>query len=302
MDDGALTVHCVLEAQAMLGEGAFWSDLQQCLYWVDIKAQQLHVYSPASGQSSCYEVPEPISAVIPTSRGSLLCMLRNGLYDFNPKQPSVFKLLVQPELELPGNRLNDATIGLDGSVWFGTMDDAENEPSGHFYRLDSDLSWQRFERGICITNGPALNQDGTQLFFTDTLKRQVYRVVNRGCETSFDEAQLFVALSEEEGFPDGMCCDVAGRLWLCHWGSGLLSCYGPQSELLYRVQLPVSNVTKCAFGGENLDQLYITTARKGLSEQELVQQPLAGALFQVDLSGIEGARGYSLPVFQFKHN
>ena len=105
-------------------------------------------------------------------------------------------------------------------------------------------------------------------------------------------------MQADEGYPDGMCCDERGRLWLCHWGSGLLSCYGEDGALLHRLKLPVSNVTRCAFGGDKLDQLFITTAAKGLSSAELAGQPLAGGLFQLDLSSMPGARGFNLPLFQ----
>lgn len=294
---------CIFQPAAVLGEGPVWHPAEQRLYFVDIKQQILWGFREGDQTQPAWPLDEQVSAVFPRAGGGLILLLQDGVYRFDPASLELERLF-DPEPDRPKNRLNDGAVAPDGTLYFGSMDDAESEASGAFFCLSPAESSGQFgqsgpgaqaeelRRGFAVTNGPALSPDGAALYFTDSPNRRVYCCNPADGARGFAEARVFLELTENEGYPDGMCCDAEGCLWLCHWAGGCLSRYDSDGRLLSRLELPVSNVTKCAFGGAGLDRLYITTARKGLSAEELAAQPLAGGLFACN----PGVRGFVAPL------
>jgi len=188
---------------------------------------------------------------------------------------------------LPSNRLNDATAAADGSIIFGSMDDAETARSGRFYRWDGRNADPLAIEPVCITNGPALSPDQRILYHVDTVGGTIhvsdldetYRVIS---------TRTFATIDPADGHPDGCITDSAGNVWIGLWGGWRARLYSPEGEILREVRLPVSNVTKIALGGPDLTTAYVTTARAGLDGAALAAQPQAGNLFsfEVDVPGI----------------
>jgi D-xylonolactonase len=280
---------CVWPAEALLGEGPVWSSASRCLYWVDILGRKLHRYSLDTASRDSWNFAEEITCVTERRNGQgLLVTLRNTIAFFDPQSGSITPL-AKPEPEREGNRFNDGKCDSKGRLWAGTMDFACRSPTGALYRLDHDLRCSRLLDGIAITNGPTWSLDEKTMYFTDTFKGLIYAF-------DFDAVSGTLAGQREwkrldaavDGSPDGMTTDAEGRIWLAHWGAACVTCHTPSGELLLKLDLPTRFVTSCAFGGDDLQTLFITTASKDLTREQKVQEPLAGGLFavRVDVSGL----------------
>lgn len=286
-------VRCLWEAAALLGEGPLWSPREAVLYWVDIKAPALHRYRPSDGDKTSWVMPEPIGWVIERSNGEgLIAGFKGRGFAFLTPGTMMAETIGQPEPDYPDNRFNDAKADNAGRVWAGTMDDNEREASGALYRLDPDLDWQRVDRGYVVTNGPAFSPDYRTLYHTDTFAGTIY-AFDLSPDGRLANKRVFVTMSEGDGYPDGMTCDAEGGLWVCQWNGWRLTRFTPEGAVDRVVEMPVSQVTSCAFGGPDFDRLYVTSAMIGLSEQQRADQPLAGGLFELDV-GVKG-----LPPGQF---
>jgi sugar lactone lactonase YvrE len=278
-------IECVWPVDAVLGEGPVWSASERAVWFVDIKAPAIHRFDPASGDQRSWPAPARVGFVAPTSKGWLIAGLKTGLHRFNP-QTGNFTLLHVVEPHAPNNRLNDGFVDSEGFLWFGSMDDNEEEPSGALYQL-GDAGCVTRDPGYIVTNGPAESPDGRVLYHTDTLAGIIY-AFDRARAGTLTNKRVFARLPQGGGYPDGPCVDVEGCLWTGVFGGWGLQRFSPTGELLQTLRLPCSAVTKAAFGGDDLKTLYITTAHVALSAEERKQQPLAGGLFRarVDVPGL----------------
>ncbi len=287
-------VRTVCPLGATLGEGPIWIAEDAALWFVDIKERQLHRFHPESGSLKSWDAPAQVAWVVPMADGGLLAGLQTGLHRFEPKT-GAFEHLAEVEPALPGNRLNDATVGPDGRLWFCSMDDGEEKPSGHVYRADAS-GIARVASGHPIINGPALSPDGHTLYYNDTAGGVMYasRIAEDG---SLADTRVFARLDPREGHPDGPTVDAEGCVWVGLFGGWGVRRYAPDGTLMRFVRLPVANITKVAFGGPGLRTIYATTASKGLSDQERAAQPLAGHLFAFDV-GVTGQPGHKVAPFR----
>ena len=267
----------VAHVAATLGEGPAWDAARGCLWFVDIKQRRLYRFDPDTRALQHWPAPEQIGWAFPAAGGDLVCGVRGGLQRFSPDS-GAFAQWLSVETQVPGNRLNDATVDQDGAIWFGSMDDGETADSGFIYRCARGQLQDSGLPALCITNGPALCPAGRTLYHTDTLGRRIF--ASRLDEARLPrETRLFASIEPEAGYPDGPVIDSEGCLWTGLFGGWAARRYAPDGRLLETVRFPVSNVTKLAFGGPDLRTVYVTTARKGLSAAELAAQPLAGDLF-----------------------
>jgi xylono-1,5-lactonase len=212
--------------------------------------------------------------------------LQPGLYRFDEKSGS-FDLLAEVESERPTNRLNDGVVDPAGRLWFGTMDNGEKDKSGAFYCLANGKLVRTSIDGIAITNGPAVSPDGRQLYFVDTLKGTIESAQILG-DGMLGERRPFARIDPRDGHPDGPTIDSEGCVWISLYAGWEAWRYSPTGELLERVRFPVANITKIAFGGDDLRTAYATTARQLLSPDAIAEQPQIGDLFEflVDVPGV----------------
>jgi len=283
------TPQSVLSVGAILGEGPIWVARDAALWFVDIKGHCIHRYDPALNVARSWTAPGQVGWIVPTDDGLFAVGLQSGIHRFDPASAS-FRLLHAPEAQVPGNRLNDATVAPDGALWFGSMDDREAEDSGHIYRLHRGLCANVGLPPVSITNGPALSPDGRTLYHTDTLGRHIWRTALTD-DGAIGETQLFTTIEDGAGYPDGPTIDAEGCLWTGLFGGWAVRRYDPAGALMREIRFPVANITKIAFGGDDLSVAYATTARKGLDMTALTEQPLAGDLFAFD-PGVAGLPGH----------
>jgi sugar lactone lactonase YvrE len=278
----------ILTLGATLGEGPVWVARDAALWFVDIKAPAIHRFDPALECVNSWTAPAQVGWIAPSSDGLFLVGLQTGLHRFDPARGS-FTLVHAPEADRPGNRLNDATVDGKGHLWFGSMDDAEVADTGRIYRFDGVDCIDSSLAPVCITNGPALSPDGTILYHTDTLGRTLWQSrVGEG--NHLHDTRLFATIEEGAGYPDGPTVDAEGCVWTGLFAGWGVRRYDPDGALIKSIAFPVANVTKIAFGGEDLATAYATTAAKGLSAAERAAQPLAGDLFAFD-PGVSGLPG-----------
>lgn len=276
------TPRCVWPARAALGEGTVWSPGLQALYWVDILGRQLHRFHPADGSRRSWIFDEEITAIAERAAApGLLASLRHGLATFDPDSGALHRL-PPLEAELPANRFNDGKCDAQGRFWAGSMDFACEQPTGALYRCGADGRGTRVLHGYRVTNGPAMSLDGRTLYFNDTVAGRVLAFDLDPISGELSGERLWLQFPTNDGHPDGMTVDAAGRLWIAHWGAACVTCHDPDSAAeLARIALPARQITNCAFGGADLCTLYISSARTGLTPEDLEAQPLAGGLFAV---------------------
>jgi sugar lactone lactonase YvrE len=268
---------CLWPVAATLGEGALWDALRRQVWFVDIKGRRIHRCDEDGGARQSWDAPSQIGFIAPIEGGGMVCALEDGLYRF-VEADGAFISLARLEAELPGNRFNDGHVDAAGRLWFGSMDDGERAPTGRLYRFDgAGLAPRAMDQGYIITNGPALSIDARTLYHTDTLAKKIY-AFDLSPAGALEGKRLFID-HLGSGHPDGMAVDAEGHLWVAVFGGWRIDRYDPQGRKVDEVRFPCANITKLAFGGDDLRTVYATTARKGLSQAELLAQPLAGGLF-----------------------
>ena len=276
----------LLDARLELGEGPAWDAQAGNLYFVDIHVGDLHLFHPADGMRRTVNLGEPLGCAVPSRSGYLLLALRSGFATLDldspllpEEEPGVIPL-ADPELHLPGNRFNDGKCDSRGRFLAGTMDDAEQEASGSLYSYAPGGALKTLLTGLRISNGLTWSPDSQTFYFIDTPTRLVMAYDYDLDTGSIDRPRPVIHIPEKIGWPDGMTSDMEGMLWVALWGGGMVTRWNPvTSQMLAAYPLPARNVTSCIFGGADLTDLYITSARKGMTAAQLEEAPLSGGLF-----------------------
>ena len=267
-------VRLIWQANCLLGEGPIWLADEQALRFVDIKQGRLYRYMPANGACETLDVGGKPSFVVPDADGRLLVGSEHGVWRVESDKLGAYVATIDQPAH---NRTNDGTVDAQGRLWFGTMDDEEQQPTGALYCLDAN-GLHKMGGEAVVTNGPAITPDGRTVYHVDSGNRTIWRyTVDDG--PALSNGEIFMQLSEADGYPDGVVLDSEGCLWVALWDGWSVRRYAADGRLLTTVKLPCARVTKIAFGGDDLCTAFVTTARVGLSPEDLASQPLAGGLF-----------------------
>lgn len=263
-----------------------WDERIATLHFVDLKGGALHSWSSAQGVRT-WQLGGLVTALALTeSAHAILCVTANGL-ECVSLESGARHLVSGPLTTAPGMRPNDGKCDPQGNLWVGTMDDAEQRFEGVLYRIPIGQPPQAKLDRIGVSNGLGWSPDGTVFYFTDSLRRAIYRFDFDAETGALGDRHLFADLGEGEGAPDGLAVDRAGYVWSAIWDGACILRYAPDGTIDLRIGLPVPRPTSLAFGGPDLATLYVTSARIGLSEAVLEKAPLSGALFAIE-PGVQG--------------
>jgi sugar lactone lactonase YvrE len=274
-----------------LGEGPFWSEAEQALYWVDIAGRWAHRHEPASGQGRTWRMPSSCSAVIPARSGGAVVALVDGLYRLDLESGALAPF-VRPDIDA-GNRSNETRCDPQGRIWLGTMCNnlgPNGEPlpldrcSGGFFCVEADGAWRRVIGDIGITNTLCWSPDGTRFYCADTTKDTIWSFAYDPDGPRLSDCKVFV--EGGPGHPDGSAMDEEGFLWNARWGGSRVIRFAPDGRVDREVMLPVEQPSSCAFGGPDRKTLYVTSARQEL--EGLAPDSLDGSVFAipVDVAGM----------------
>lgn len=269
-----------------LGEGAIWDGTENALLWVDIENRQLFRHRWGTEKTETIELPSRIGTVVPVEGGGYLVALEDGLYSVDRNlNPGSQVYAIEPEIAT--NRCNDGKCDAYGRLWVGTMAISAEQSSGCLYSFDGkNLKPQIYP--TTISNGLAWSLDNRFFYFIDTPLRsiQIFHFDLQSGKIGAKKGAIHIP--ETEGYPDGMAIDENGHLWVAlYGGAGVIRCNPITQKIEQKIDLSAKNVTSCAFGGEQLDTLYITTAAQNLSPGEEESYPQSGFLLSVRV-GIRG--------------
>jgi sugar lactone lactonase YvrE len=275
----------VLAARAEVGEGPCWDAAHGLLLWVDIYRGLVHLLNPASGVDTTVRVGQPVGAVVPAAGGGLVAAVRDGFVRIDTATARI-DVVAPVEEHLADHLMNDGKCDPCGAFVAGTLHRDELVGAGALYRLNRDRSVDRLVSGVTLSNGLGWSPSGDRMYYIDSATQAV-DVFEYDASGPVGDRRRFVEVAPADGMPDGLAVDAEGGVWVALWGGSEVRRYTTGGTLDHVVELPVSQVTSCAFGGEDWGDLYITSASWKLDEARVQEEPLAGAVF-VARPGVPG--------------
>jgi sugar lactone lactonase YvrE len=275
--------------KAQLGEGAFWNHKSQELYWVDIEGKMLHIYNPKTKQNKSFVLPSNIGTVVPKNNEEAIVALQDGVYIVNTATGDI-SLLSDIESDKPQNRFNDGKCDPSGRLWVGSMAWDQEKYSGSLYMIDETGKTELKIDSVTISNGIVWTSDQKTMYYIDTPTAKISAFDFDTNTGEISNERVAVEVSDSLGFPDGMTIDEENMLWVGMWNGNAVIRFDPTTgKVISKIEVPAHNVTSCAFGGKNLDTLYITTASVDMTPEEHAAFPLAGSLFKA-FPGVKGVK------------
>jgi sugar lactone lactonase YvrE len=276
-----------LATQNRLGEGAVWNDEEQALYWVDIESNTFHRWDYQTNEQKTFDAGLMVGCIRFRAKGGLIMATQNGFafWDFQAN-----RLVPGPDpVKNPAMRFNDGNVDSEGRFWAGSMyfDNEVDKREGSLYRLDPDGSVHIMATHQAIPNGLGWSPDLKTLYHADTPRKVIYAYDYDAATGHIENRRKFIYTPDDEGMPDGLTVDSEGFIWSCRWEGWKVTRYDPDGKVDREVHVNAAHVTSCAFGGPDLDELFITTAWVGLTDDQRRQQPQAGDIFRLK-AGVKG--------------
>lgn len=253
----------VLDHACLLGEGPVWDPIKQNILWLDIFKKEIHQFSPATKRHNVMDTGQMVGAIAFRASGGVIAALHHGFAAIDLEKETVH-LLSDPEPHLPANRFNDGKCDPAGRFWAGTMDNiTESGDLGNLYSLNKDQSVTLRYAGVSVSNGLAWSGDKKTMYYIDSPTRQVMAFDFDLESGDISNKQIVIEMTEADGYPDGMTIDSEGMLWIAHWSGWKVTRWDPRAgKLLTTIAMPTAHISSCTFGGEMLEDLYITSAKK----------------------------------------
>ncbi len=281
---------------SILGECPIWDEKSQRLFWIDGLGKKVHIFDPVSGRNISYQIPQQVGSLALTDRDNILILaLQDGIYTLDIDGGAI-KQHLPIEENLPGNRFNDGKCDCMGRFWFGSMNTDANDgndgcaATGSLYCLSANRKIKKVFSGVTISNGMGWDLENRQFYYIDSAQKAVFAFDFDLESGELGNRRVVVDLDKKaDELPDGMAVDSGGMLWVAIWGGYRVCRFDPRNgSCLAQIILPVRNITSCAFGGKNLDELYVTSAN---IDSKGTEKELAGSLFRVKVqTGIKGGR------------
>ncbi len=279
-------VRCVLDAKAALGECPVWSVEEKVLYWVDISNRTIHRFDPATGEDCEWTFPDLVGSFALCESGGLLIAAGTALHLVDLETMAI-ETIAEAVSDRRRTRFNDGKCDRAGRFWVGTMDLEKTRSIAALYRVGDDHRHHEIVGNLVVSNGLAWSPDDRKMYHSDS-RQNVIWAYDFDLETgTVRDRRVFAEVDPREGRPDGAAVDADGFYWSAGVGGARLTRYAPDGRVDRVVALPVSFPSMCAFGGDNLDILYVTSVREVLSEGDVAREPFAGGLFAIDV-GVAG--------------
>jgi sugar lactone lactonase YvrE len=278
----------VTKHSSLLGEGPVWDSRSNRILWIDILKGMIHQFFPHTHTYKATPVDQLISAIAMTENGSIIATSKSGFVSLD-LETGVINSIVDVEKGIPDNRFNDGKCDPAGRFWAGTMSIFDTPKAGTLYVLDTDLSVSVKIKEVSCSNGLAWSVDKKTFYYIDSPTRDIAAYDYDMPSSTISNKRIIIRVPPSMGYPDGMTIDAEGMLWIAMWNGWKIVRYNPETgKQIYSFSLPVSQVSSCTFGGESLQDIYITSASIGLTKLDFKQQPFAGCLFVIKKSGFAG--------------
>lgn len=286
----------VTDVKSKLGEGPVWDSKSQSIFWLDIENGLIHEFNTLQSEYRKIQLDQMVGVIALCTNGHFIAGLQQGIAYINRLTGHV-QFISKPEKDIPDNRFNDGKCDPSGRFWAGTMSLKETKGAGNLYMLNHDEKISMKITKVSISNGLAWSLDKKSMYYIDTFNGGVVAFDYNDLSGEISNPRFVVSIPDGEGYPDGMTIDNEGMLWIAHWGGWQVSRWNPQTgKQLLKIKMPAANITSCTFGGEHLQDLYITSSNRDVKNEDLHTQPLAGSLFLIRNCGYTG-----LPAVEFKH-
>lgn len=280
-------VEKILDCGNTLGEGPVWDSRSAELFWLDIEGRRLWRWCVGAGEPESFVLSMEVGCLGLTSdEEKLLAATAEGFAFLDPRTGRLHPFLTPPEKD-PAVRFNDGAVGPDGGFWAGTLSE---EPSNNLYRLSPGLEAVVKVNRVRISNGIGWSPDRSCMYYTDSLTKRIDMFDYDASSGAIENRRLFVDTQDEPGLPDGLTVDSEGCVWSARWDGWKVTRYDPVGAVMEDIHLPVQRPTSCTFGGENLMDLFITSASTGLDRGD-EKHAHAGSLFRLQTS-IRGQSEY----------
>ena len=269
----------IWKAKTFLGEGVLWVPSLKKIYFVDIKKKKILLLNIKTNKKRSIKIDKEIGFLVHVKKNIFILGLQSELRIINLKNKETIRSIPIEE-DVPLNRINDGKVDPKGRLWFGTMDNPERSiKNGSLYCLDKKLNIHKVDTKYYITNGPAFI-DAENFLHTDSRSKTIYRIkINK--KYKIVKKTKFLKFSKKEGSPDGMTIDSKKNVWVCHYGGACISVYNLKGKKIHKIDLPAKNITNCTFGGLKNNELFVTTALKGLKKSEIENYKYSGSLFNI---------------------
>ena len=280
-----ITVDCVQKVDAQLGETPLWDARDNLLRWIDIEQPRLWQLDPATGAAASLEQPGTYLGSLALTRSGQRLVARDLdlvlLDDAGQARP----LARTPDETMPQTRLNDGRVDARVRLWIGTMDNGLTNGFGALYRVDPDGTMTRQLDDVIVANGIAFDPAGRHMYFTDTRRYITWKLTLDGDGDMVTGREVLADYSTTGDRPDGACVDADGCLWQAFFAGGKVVRYAPDGRIDREIALPATNPTCLCFGGPDYRTLFVTTAFKFLTPEQLAAEPLAGSVFAIHGAG-----------------
>ena len=270
----------LVPAQNRLGETPIWVPEENALYWVDWGGGPIWRFEPETGKITTFVMSQPVTSLARRASQGWIVIAHNGLYGWDPKINACELIIGLPEPGKPEICYNDGVVDRQGRLLVGTvnMQDAF-APQGSLYRLDPDCTLHLLDTGYATANGLGVSPDGRTIYATDMRHHQILALEYDCVHGTVSHRRLFAQVPDQDGMPDGLIVDAEGYVWSGHWAGWKLTRYDPDGKIERQIRFPVEHVISCAFGGQDLNELFVTTSAWEFSAEDRKRQPCAGDLF-----------------------
>lgn len=277
-----------------LGEGPVWHRFRKSWCWFDILNQCLYELPFNTESPQKHQLPIMATAMAVYDEKQVLIVSETLIATYNLE---TCKLIEISQFNIPDDmRTNDGGMGFDGRFWFSTMQKKPNEAKGNIYSLSPSLEIEKHIEDIAIPNTMVWSTNMRCLLLSDSLYQKTYAYSYQGTKFTASSTNLFIDLQNTAATPDGGALDSDGNIWIALWGGHSVTCFSSSGDKIDEIKLPVPQPSSCCFGGPNNQHLIITSAREGLSQDDLNEYPLSGSIFIAELN----VKGVEIPGFKLE--